>query len=173
MAEGAGGVAAVGVGRPASGHDRFGVAGGGRGDAGGDRAEAVDVGLDLGDPVRQAALPAREGGLFLVVGALEALEAGELVLQLSETQEVAIAGGERLDLAIGQLLGVVGLQRPWAVGVDAHDLADETGLALQGLPTAPGPERRKTTAERRLDTRTTEAPSTTPRASAGSVSRPL
>ena len=74
-----------------------------------------------------------EGVLGALPGALEAGKAGDFGVDLGFVEDQRVAGGERFDLgeAEGVLADVLDLAD---VEAAAHDLVDEPGFALDGLP---------------------------------------
>jgi hypothetical protein len=74
-----------------------------------------------------------EAALVVVVGAGAAVEFGHLGLDASLFDDEGVAGGQGLDLGVGQhvLADVVDLP---AGDVAAHDLVDEPGFAFADLP---------------------------------------
>ena len=128
------GVRALGVSVPVDGHGE-GLAAGvlptgdGGVDVGGELGQAGDVLLVAGDGVAQRVLVAQ-------VGAFGAGEAGEGGVGFGFVHEQRVAGGQGLDLAerqrdVADVADLAGVQAA------VHDLADERGLALQGLPHVP------------------------------------
>jgi len=127
----AAGVGPLGVGDAVRGHgERVAASVGASGDRGGDvvdeRGEDRDALLGLGDLVLERFLVA-------VVGAFSALQAGELGVGFGFFHQERVAGGQGLDLVVGQG-GVADVLDLADVEAAAHDLGDEPGLAFDGLP---------------------------------------
>jgi hypothetical protein len=99
----------------------------------GRRAHGVDLLGEGGGAVLRAGDGAFEGVLGALPGALEAVKAGDFGVDLGFVEDQRVAGGERFDLgeAQGVLADVLDLAD---VEAAAHDLVDEPGFALDGLP---------------------------------------
>ena len=99
----------------------------------GGRAHGVDLLGERGGAVLGAGDGAFEGVLGALPGALEAVKAGDFGVDLGLVEDQRVAGGERFDLgeAEGVLADVLDLAD---VEAAAHDLVDEPGFALDGLP---------------------------------------
>ena len=99
----------------------------------GGRAHGVDLLGERVGAVLGAGDGAFEGVLGALPGALEAVKAGDFGVDLGFVEDQRVAGGERFDLgeAEGVLADVLDLAD---VEAAAHDLVDEPGFALDGLP---------------------------------------
>ena len=64
---------------------------------------------------------------------LQEVEALQFGVGLGQRQHGRVAGGNRLDLGVGEFLAADVLGAAGGV-VAGHDLADKPGLGLQGLP---------------------------------------
>ena len=97
------------------------------------RGQALDVALEDGDALGGDLAHACQVRLAATVGTLKTLQFGHLVIRDRLLQQKGVSGGERFGLCSreGDISDVVHLAH---VESTAHDLGDELGFTLHGLP---------------------------------------
>jgi len=131
VAQRRGRVGAAGVAASADGHAEIFAAGVSDVREGG--VDLLELAGELGQEPVGGADGLGEGVAVAVVGPFQALQAGEVGVGAGLVQDPGVAGGQGLDLAVGQG-GVADVLDLADVQGAAHDLRDEPGLAFDGLP---------------------------------------